>query len=211
MTTRMYARMILHGWWIILLSVVIAVVAAYVLSSSTAAVYQTSGRYVVAPSGRLTDASEMVDTLYALDRRSIVFTYAEIFNSERIFNATADALGLDAGTRALYSSSTVVLPETNVLEISVEGADPATASQFVDALGQQATDYIRELYPVYAVNVLDSARVPDTPVRPRPSRDMLFAGSLGFVFGIALALLYGYLFLPHESVAALEPEHVEMA
>jgi len=205
MTTRMYAEMILRSWWLILIVVAVSVAAAYLASDSMAPVYQTQARYVVAPSSRLTEASEVVNTLYALDRRSIVFTYAEVFNSDRIFDAAATAVELNDKDSAAYDASAVVLPETNVLELAVEGADPTTTARFANELGQQAVDYIRELYPIYSVILLDAATIPDAPVRPRPARDAVFAASLGLVFGVALAILRGHLWPARSSHPTAHP------
>lgn len=195
MEWQKYMQSIKNGWWIIVLSALSALSLALIYSYYTTPLYRAEARLVVSPGAKILAAQEqtVVNSLLALDRRSIAATYAEILISDRIFYETADDLNIDLSDLEMYSRSAVALPEANVLEFTIEGPDPEIVTLVANTVSQKAIQYISELYVIFDISLLDPATIPIQPFKPTPIRDALVATFLGGVFGIVLAILRGQL------------------
>ena len=191
MELKFYLQILRFNWWIILLTMLTA--AGFALAGAVFLTpgYQTSARFVVSPSMTADiNQDEIVDRLAALDKRSIVTTYSEVLRSARIFTEAGEALDLDPAAAAAYSRSAVVLPETNILELTVTGPDPELTAELANQIGRKGIQYVQRLYTVYEIRFLDSAPVPDKPFRPQPVRDLSLAAGLGLIVGCLLAVVW---------------------
>lgn len=190
METKLYLRMLKQGWWIILLTALTAVLVSLIISYFTTPIYLARARFSVSPNNTVISQGEVLSSLDVLDKRSIVATYAEFLNSPRIFSETAESLKLDPKQTAKdYRVNTVVLPDANILDFTVEGPDARLTSVLANQVGARAIEYIRRLYQVYDITLLDPAAASEVPIRPVPLRDGLLALGLGLVLGAALALV----------------------
>jgi len=188
MDVRYYLKMIQRGWWIVVLTTGAALGVALAASTLTTPMYQASVRFIVNPNASLTIGRDVVNSLEALDKRSIISTYAEILNSKRIYDEALAALHMGPGAASAYSLSSVVLPDANILELTATGPGPNTVAQLANQAGYQAITYIGGLHQVYDVSVLDSASPPAAPFNRQPLRDAGLALALGFTFGALLAI-----------------------
>lgn len=176
-----------RGWWLVLACTAIAATSVYSLSVNRSAVYQSTGRYVLGPAN-LTDARDLVDSSAALERRSIVTTFAEILTGVKIVDAAKRDATLPRADSADFSVRSSVLPAANVVELRVQGPDPGAAQLIASKVAARASKYFEELYSVYGVDVLDDPDLPAHPVAPRPSRDATLAGFGGAMTGLLIAI-----------------------
>ena len=124
MEIKLYLRMLQKGWWIIALTILVAINVALITSYFTKPIYQASASYSVSPSASLAGSDQdVLNSLEALDKRSIIQTYAEFLNSQRIYEETVQAMGLSMEELAETSKSTVVLPDANILVLTIQGPD----------------------------------------------------------------------------------------
>ena len=198
MEIRLYMRMLTKGWWIIALTTLVAVNAALIASYLTTPMYVANARFVVSPSPELL-GGDIVDSLATLDKRSIVSTYAEFLNSRRIYLDALQVLRIQEDAMSGYTIQTVVLPDANILELSVSGPDPQLATLVANTMGQRAINYISLIYRAYDISFLDPAVVPTSPVSPQPVRDTGLALALGVIGGMAIAILSEQIRVPFES------------
>jgi diguanylate cyclase (GGDEF)-like protein len=112
-----------------------------------------------------------------------------VLNSKRIFDEATAGLNVSGATLEQYSWTSVVVPDTNIIELTVEGRSPQTAALLANNIGQSAIAYIEGLYPVYSLRLLDAAQPENTPISPQPLRDALTALALGLALGAGLALV----------------------
>jgi len=202
MEFRLYLHMLQRGWWIVLLTALSATILALGLILISTPIYRASAQLVVSPNLESyggDDNSKIINSLIALDKRSIVGTYAEVLNSERIYQEAFVELGYSPQELEAYDVVTVVLPDANVLEIAVEGPDPKLTTMMANQIGKKAIGYISDLYSVYDVNFLDIAQLPTEPVRPQPVRDISLAFALGLLLGGVLAIVREQLRTPLEA------------
>jgi diguanylate cyclase (GGDEF)-like protein len=187
MEVKLFFRMLLRSWWIVVLTMLSAVFAALITAYFATPIYRASARYVVLPNPTYLGGESNV--LYSLDTLDkVITTYAEILNSPTIYKETIAQLNLENVDLEKYTYSAVVLPETNIVELSMQGPDPEMVALLTNAFGQKVVEYVVGLYKVYDMNPLDLASVPTVPVSPQPFRDSAVALVVGIALGIAIAL-----------------------
>ena len=191
---KLYWHIIKRGWWIILLTTAIAAVGAAIITASASPVYQSSARYIVSPNSDMFEDSDLVRrSLDTLDNSGILTTYAEVFSSKRMKQEGIKALGLSTDEMEAYQVTAVNLPQTKIVQLSVRGENPQQAMELATAIGTVSSAYMQDLYEIYKISELDSASVPTRSLNVSPARNAVIAGLLGFVIGVGLAFVYGYL------------------
>ena len=189
MEMRFYLRIIRRGWWLILIAALVAVnfslIYSYYLTTPT---YEAVARFIVSPNIQNIESRDLVNSLEALDKRSIISTYAEVLNSHQIINDTLDTLGVDPVQFSAYKTYVTVLPDANIIRFSVQGPDPQVAAMLANGIGQNAIDFIGDLYVIYNIEFLDQALVPSVPIQPKPLQNASLALLVGIVMGVGLAI-----------------------
>jgi capsular polysaccharide biosynthesis protein len=159
------------------------------ISYLTPPVYAVSSRFVVSPNAAVyANSWDIVSSLDTLDRRSIISTYKELIASPAVYGANPEIQKLNLqDLENNYKISVVVIPETNILKLTVEGPDPNSIVVIASAIGDEAFDYINRLYPVYNFSIIDKPQAPTEPIRPEPARNAGLALLVGAVLGTGLA------------------------
>lgn len=189
MEITLYLQAFRRGWWIIALTTLVATFISLLVSYFTPPVYQATGRFIISPNAASFNSSwDIVSSLDTLDRRSIINTYKELLASPSVYEKSPDiqSMGSDI-ISSDYLITVAVVPDTNILNLSVEGEDPVIVVAIVNAIGDQAVQYINQLYPVYIFSILDKPDFPTTPIRPVPAQNAGLAAVLGIVLGVVLA------------------------
>jgi capsular polysaccharide biosynthesis protein len=201
MEIKIYWQMIRKGWWIVFLTALVAVNVALVTNYFSRPIFQAKANFLVSPNPKLLAVTDMVYSLDALGNRSTVMTYSEFLRNQQVYSDTINQLKLDAKDIAInYKITTLVLPDTSIIELAVEGPDPKLCSLLANTLGQNGVTYIRHFYNVYEINSIEPARVALYPIRPQPLRDASLALALGLILGAVLALLSDQIRVPLESL-----------
>jgi len=189
MEITLYLQAFRRGWWIILVTTLIATNVSLLVSYFTPAVYQTSERFIVSPNAGIFSSSwDIVSSLDTLDRRSIINTYKELLASQAVYGRSPEIQKLGSDFVASeYNILVVVVPDTNILKLTVEGPDPDGVVVIAKAVASEGVSYINQLYPVYNFSILDSPETPTSPVRPVPVNDASLAAVFGVLIGVVLA------------------------
>src|SRR5690242_12949188 len=189
MEIRYYLRMVQRSWWLIVTSVLVAVNLSLVYSYYIATpLYESSARFIISPNLTYVEGRDLVNSLEALDKRSIITTYAEVINSPQIIDGTIMLLNGNPDDFADYTTSFAVLPETNIISFTVRGPNPEVTAMMANSIGQHAIDFIQQLYLAYDIDFLDKATPPDEPYYPQPMQDATLAFLVGAVIGVGLAI-----------------------
>lgn len=199
MELKLYMQMLRRGWWIVVLTMLVALNVTLIFDYFATPSYVASARFIVSPNPNVVTETDVVSSLEALDKRSIVVTYAEILNSRRIYQDALSELSLKEPDMDDYLISTVVLPDSNVLELTVTGTEPRVVATLANTIGQLAINNISRLYRAYDISVLDPAVAPVVPVSPVPLRDASLALVLSMVVGVALAIFSEQIRIPLET------------
>jgi diguanylate cyclase (GGDEF)-like protein len=191
MEIRLYLQILKRGWWIIAMTVLAALNTSLLISYLTKPVYEAKSRFVVSPNaGAYQTSYDITSSMDTLDRRSIINTYKELLVSSTVYNNHPEIQKIPADELARnFTISAVVIPDTNILELTVDGADPQKITTVANAIGESALQYINKLYPVYNFAVLVPPSLPTSPVSPKPVQNAGFALVIGVILGAGLALL----------------------
>jgi capsular exopolysaccharide synthesis family protein len=191
---KSYLRILQEKWWIVLAAFVSTVAVTAVLTFARAPVYQATATYIVAPSGEYENVESLVGVLDAMSRRvEIAGTYTEIAASQEIKQQAADALGLSQTLRNNLHVESQLLPDTNVIEITVEGSNRELVQLFADSVGASTTAYVQGLYGAYGLRLLDGAEVLSDRTRSSRLTTLALGVLVGLALGVACALFSEYL------------------
>lgn len=196
--------MVRRSWWLIPLTMLIALIVSLAISILIPPQYEAVARFIISPSTSLSQngssPSYVLDSLNTLDKTSVMATYAELMNSNRIYNDALAMANLKPESLPEYTYATTVLPNSSVLELRVIGPDPKIATDIANAMGYQTINFTRGYNQVIKFDFLDVAVIPITPYRPQPLRDASLALLLGLVGGTGLALLRDQLLLSMDAL-----------
>ena len=200
MEIRMYAQMLRRGWWIVLLTTLIALVAALAVSYLATPQYEAVARLIVTPNTVLPDRPDItLQGLNILNNQSVMTTYTEVMNSNRIYNDALATLQLQPRDLQDYTYNSVVDLNSTVISLTVTGPNPQLAAKFANTIGDETISFTRRLSQVYNVDFLDTAVAPVVPSSPKPLLNAGLAIALGLLVGSALAIMSEQLRLPWET------------
>lgn len=199
MEIKMYLRMLQRGWWLIALCALAALTTSLTFSYFSTPIYLATARFVASTDATFSYGGDIINSINTLDKRSIVTTYSVVLKSDTIYRQAYEDLGFKPEDVEKYVRSVVVLPESNVLEVYVEGPNPQVVVLLANSIGKQAITYIDGLSQGFNIRVLDTAQVSADPIRPQPMRDATLAFMFGIVLGVSLAIVREQLIAPIES------------
>jgi len=197
---QFYLRAIQRAWWFIVMTTLLGLTISLGISYTTTPLYRASASLIVYPNANLSSSRDMVTSLDTLDKRSITSTYEDILNSKRVYDQAIKNLKLDPKELSGYTHWTAVHPESNTIELIVEGPNPQTVTKLANDIAQNGIAYIKGIYQVFDITFLDTAIVPTVRVKPQALRDGAIALGIGFLVGILLAVLSEQIRAPLETL-----------
>jgi succinoglycan biosynthesis transport protein ExoP len=163
------------------------VVTTAVVSKSLEKVYSTHSTLLIA----LQADNQSFDSVQA--SQALARSYADIINSPNVAQLVSGRLGGDVSKEdILDKASFEPVAETQLLEVTAEDPDPRRAKAIADAYASVFIEYARENLAdttKATITLADSAPLPDSPARPKPTLYTLIAAILGLALGLALAFL----------------------
>ena len=192
MDFRGYLSVLRRNLLLILLitAAVVAAIGAY--SYRTEASYQSTAR-VIFSSAQAETTAAYAGGLLSEQRAS---TYVELVDSGLLAEQVREDLGLDSSIEDLVEQvEASAVDESSVLEVRVTHEDPELAQLIAQTYAEKLVETAKEIEtpddakaPI-KVTIIDQASFSDTPVAPKPVRNMILGGILGLVLGVSLALL----------------------
>ena len=116
-------------WWLILASVLVATVSSFIVTRQQAPVYRTHATLMVGRS--ITDPNPSGNEVWLTQQ--LATTYIDMTQREPVRNATMEALGLDW----LPAYTLRIVPNTQLIELSVVDSNPVRAQAAANELVQQ--------------------------------------------------------------------------
>lgn len=195
-----------YGWIVLLAMLAGGTSAAYFVSKEPI-LYESIGTVVVGPSDQIGTAETTLRGLDAVSRRNVIATYARIPSTRTVLEGAANDLELSREKSQLYRLRTSVIPDTNILRVSVRGPDPSIAAKFTNASIRRAQQFTPEIYDgIVSFKVLDQAITPTNPIDSGMSRKV----GLGVLFGFILSFGLSFLIERFRRRHAYTPEHHPM-
>lgn len=199
MELKRYLQIMIAKRWIVLLTFVVTFGTVLLLTLTQTPVYESVATYVLKPNLSEPDTKTLWTALDILSRDQMQATLAEVANSRLIKVQAGRALGLTGQQMSGLSVSSRPVAGTNVVQIAVEGPDPALTRDFASAVGTQTANYVQGLYAEFALQLLDEPTSSSSPVKPKTVLNLLLGAAAGLVLSAGLAFLSAYLQTPAEA------------
>ena len=180
-------HVLLDKIWVIILAgavAALAVVAATILFI-TPQYQSTTKMYVLSKQDSNTLTSQDMQTSLSLTK-----DYAELIKSRTVTEGVITQLNLDMTYEQLLSKMTVdSATDTRILSISVRDADPYVACEIANAIRDVAANHIKNVMDIDAVNVVETANIPENKISPSIKKNGLVGGVAGVAIAIAIILI----------------------
>ena len=186
-------RLLRRRWGTIAIVFAIAVIGTAVLSTLTTPTYHSKAKVFI--SNDISDAQQAYFAGTFASQR--VQSYADLATSSQVLHGVIDKLDLNLTPAELAKKITADVGAGSVI-ISLEARDPSArvAQQIAQAEAEQLTKYIadveaptgKDVTPVKAT-ITDEATFDGTPIAPRTLFNIIVAGVVGMLLGVALAAL----------------------
>ena len=159
--------------WIILLGLIGAAIAGLIVFKFVTPIYEaTSKIYIVGSDTTISLTDLQIGSNLAAD-------YQEVFKNWHVHELVDKRLNLDYSYSKLAGMISITNPQnTHVLYVSVKSPDPEEAKVIADTYAQVAREFIATKMD------MREAKLPDKPVTPKKTRDII----IGFVLGALLAM-----------------------
>ena len=116
--------------------------------------------------------------------------YIELTKSRVVMEEVIRTLNLDMTTAELSNTITTTNPaNTRILTIQVENEDPELAREIADAVRGSASETIKDIMKIDAVNTVEEANLPTAPSSPSVFRNTLLGGVLGIILAMGVIVL----------------------
>ncbi len=182
------AGLLWHRMWLIVLCALLAGAAGFILS-----------RFVV------TEQYRSTTKIYVLNRQNDnTLTYSDVqlgtqltkdfleliksrYVVEQVIAAWELPYSYEKLARKIDVSSQT---DTRIIAITVTDEDPQMAQQLADEVRRLASERIKSVMDIQAVNVVDEANLPDHPASPNVGRWTVFGALIGAFLCIAIVLIH---------------------
>lgn len=191
MSLSTFVRVLLRNWWLIVLATALTVGSTAVFVLVQKPVYEAATTVELKPSAVLEDPNQILNTINALTRRNVINTIARKATSMSMHEEVAQTLGVPVSAVLSAQIRTITPPETNLIEVRARSTDPAFAATVANTVAQNMVG--QDYEKVIAVEVIDPAMPPTSPVAPQPLRLLTLGLVFGVILGVAFALLEHFL------------------
>lgn len=195
-------HLLLSKLWIIILSGIVFCLATVMGTMLLVTPkYESTTKIVVLSkqdSNTLTNQDMQIST-------SLTKDYVELIKSRTITEGVIAQLGLDMTHEQLLKKLSVDTPtDTRVVSITIKDTDPYTAAEIANAVRDVASKHIQQVMDVKAVNVVETANIPDEPSSPSLLKSGVIGAALGILLSLAIVVI---VYLMNDTVKT--PEDVE--
>ena len=139
-------------------------------------------------------AEKMLDYNVLIANQQLAKSYAPIAQSRTVEQAVIKYLNLPFTVEKLDRMIDVnQVKDTELLEIKVTSTVPGQATAISNTMAQEFSMAVIEMKKVDFVSIVDSAVIPDKPVKPNKILNVLIAFVVGLMASVGLVFLLEYL------------------
>lgn len=156
--------------------------------------YQTFTTLIVGKPKDYQNVDNKLEYNDLLLNQKLVSTYGELVKTRIVADEVIKNLNLDMSYKEFREKVNVnLVKDTEIIKLEVMDTNPVLAAEIANETAQVFMENVKDIMMVENVQVIDEAQVPDIPIKPRPSLNMVIAGVLGLMVSIFLVFLLEYL------------------
>ena len=134
-------------------------------------------------------------------------TYRRIAKSRAVLEKTMGALNIRMDVEEFAKSiSVTILEDTEIVEIKVRNGNARMSAVIANKLADSFMGEISSIMKMENINVIDSAEVPQEPIKPRKKLIAAAAGFLGMAIGLVVAFINDYFYKKIKTSQDVEKE-----
>jgi capsular polysaccharide biosynthesis protein len=202
MNYPLFQRIITRRWWVVVVAIIVGLAAALVYAGRQERLYQASATVFAHPAGTVSTPADLNSDIGLLSYGTIAETFASLAGSHLMLSQAGNDVGVSGSALHHYSVAAATIPQTTVLQVSVDGPDPRLDARLADALVSRVAAATQNYFRTIALTPLDAATVPSGAIQPQTSHDLLYGGLAGLLIGFLLAALSVYETTPAPAPAA---------
>jgi uncharacterized protein involved in exopolysaccharide biosynthesis len=164
-----------HDWKRVALITIIVTAIAWALAAVQPRRYRASALASVVPLASALEPNELLRGMEVLERRQVIATLAALASTPTTRSRVA------AGTSVIDA---VVLPNTNLVRIDVEGGNSAQVTNVANRVPAILDEESRAMYRYYVVTLVSPATRPLAPFFPRVGRAIVAGAAIGLFLGL---------------------------
>ena len=116
--------------------------------------------------------------------------YAELIQSRTVLEGVIAQLNLDMTYKEMLNKVSVeTSSDSRIVSISVTDEDPYTASEIANAVRDMAAEHIQSVMDIEAVNVVDTANIPNEKASTSLAKNGVIGGLLGVIIAMAAVII----------------------
>ncbi|MTK12206.1 MAG: capsular biosynthesis protein [Clostridiaceae bacterium] len=125
--------------------------------------------------------------------QKLVKTYAEIGKSRAV--AENAAVRAKSVTADQIQKMVTVTPQadTQIIEFKIENNDPRQAYVIINAVSEAFIQESKRIYPSGNIQVMDAAKVPEKPIKPKKALNIAIAFFIGLMASLGLVFVLEYM------------------
>lgn len=157
-------------------------------------VYEASSSIIIgkAPDERSNNSQSNSNDIYMYQK--LIKTYASIAKSDLVSDKAADKLNKGMAGKDIQKVTTVTpQTDTQILTIKCQSQDPALAQNMTNTLTQTFIEESQKIYPTDNINVMDAAKLPEKPVKPKKVLNIAIAFFIGLMGSMGVAFMLAYM------------------
>ncbi|HOJ12367.1 MAG TPA: Wzz/FepE/Etk N-terminal domain-containing protein [Clostridiales bacterium] len=180
-------------WLIILLPLIASMVSAYVSFYIIDQVYEANTTLYIINKSNASELSIAYNDL--LVGQKLVEDYKEIVKSRRITSEVVEELDLKNITSSMLAEKINVSAknETRLIEIRVQNKVPQLAADIANKVADVFTREIVKIMRVENISIVDTAQLPEHPIKPRPMMNIAVAFMVGLLTALGIVFIIEYL------------------
>ena len=169
--------LLLHKVWIIILAAVVCGAVGFLYSY-----------FIITPQYQSTTK------VYILNKQNSTSVtskdYEQLVTSRYVIEGVIKQLNLDETYESLVEKvSATNTDDTRIIAITVINPDPEQAQKVANAVRDLAAQHITQVMDIEAVNVVDSANLPTSPVSPSVPKWTLIGAVIGIIIAVAVVVI----------------------
>ena len=126
--------------------------------------------------------------------QKLAVTYGKIITSRTVLNEVIKDLKLDMEYGELSKSVNVsAVSDTQIISITVQDTNPKKAMDIANAIPKIFTEEAKRITKANGVEVIDTAVLPESPVKPNKVMNVAIATVLGLMIGLFVVFLLEYM------------------
>jgi len=179
---------------LIVIIVVLSVMTASVLSFFVLdKEYEASTSLIVGNSKSYSSSEDALEYNEVMMYQKLIKTFSEIAKSRMISEKVIDTLNLEYTVDSLRNKISITsVGDTQMINIQVRDNDPKLAASIANEIATIFQHEVATIMKVENIEVIDAARVPTSPIKPKPFLNIAIALALSLMIGIGICFLLEY-------------------